>query len=321
MSQIPLESSIPWLTAIEKMVKQKSYKPILLLSVIAEIEKGNIKENNISLTESITERFNAFYTEIGNDQALKKAHLPFYYLKSDLWTIHWKTGASKKSPSSDHGAKNQIDYVSFNPGFFEPLKNQQIRNIIKERLFLKAEEDIRQKDPFKNELFKPPKDIPEIIERNFGKAPSIIEEGDLFDSDQLTLDFAQEKLLQDFLVARWEDIPEFHERNLQIFQGISVGVEYNTETAGRIDILAEHTNHNSFTVIELKKGLGEERHLGQLLRYMGWVRTKLSEGKDVFGLLIASKFRESMQYAIQELQTVSLMEYELQFRLLPVKFL
>ena len=52
------------------MVKQKSYKPILLLSVIAELEQGNIKENNVPLTESITERFNAFYTEIGKEKAV-----------------------------------------------------------------------------------------------------------------------------------------------------------------------------------------------------------------------------------------------------------
>ncbi len=321
MSVNPVENSISWLATIEKMVKQKSYKPILLLSVIAELEQGNINENNIPLTESITERFNAFYKGIGNEQAQKKAHLPYYYLKTDIWSIHWKPGASQKCPSSDRGAKNQIDYVSFKPGFFEPLKNQQIRNIIKERLFLKAEEDIRQKDPFKNELFIPPKNIPEIIEKNFGKTLSDIEEESQFDTDQLTLDFAQEKLLQEFLVKRWNDIPEFRERDLQIFRGANIGVEYNTETAGRIDILAEDRNSRDLTVIELKRGLGGERHLGQLLRYMGWVRTKLSEGKNVFGLLIASKFKESVQYAIQELQTVSLMEYELKFRLLPIKFL
>ena len=321
MSLNSLEQSLPWFTAIEKMVKQKSYKPILLLSVIAELELGNIKENNIPLTESITERFNAFYKEIGNEQAVKKAHLPYYYLKTDLWSIHWKSGASQKCPSSDRGARNQIDSVSFKPGFFEPLKNQQIRNIIKERLFLKAEEDIRQKDPFKNEFFTPPRNISGIIEKNFGKLPPIIEEEHKFVTDSLTLEFVEEKLMQKFLVTRWDDIPEFSERNLQIFRGADIGVEYNTETAGRIDILAEDKNHRNFTVIELKRGLGGERHLGQLLRYMGWVRTKISEGKNVFGLLIASKFKESIQYAIQELQTVSLMEYELQFQLLPVKFL
>jgi len=321
MSLNSLEQSLPWFTAIEKMVKQKSYKPILLLSVIAELEQGNIKENNITLTESITERFNAFYKEIGNENAVKKAHLPYYYLKTDLWSINWKSGASQKCPSSDRGARNQIDSVSFKHGFFEPLKNQQIRNIIKERLFFKAEEDIRQKDHIKNEFLTPPKNISEVIENNFGKLPPIIEEERKFVTDSLTLDFAEEKVMQKFLVARWDDIPEFRERNLQIFRGADIGVEYNTETAGRIDILAEDKNHRNFTVIELKRGLGGERHLGQLLRYMGWVRTKISEGKNVFGLLIASKFKESIQYAIQELQTVSLMEYELQFRLLPVKFL
>lgn len=320
MSQNLLEYSIPWLTTIEKMVKQKSYKPILLLSVIAELEQGNIKENNIPLTESITERFNDFYKEIGNEQGVKKAHLPYYYLKTNLWSIHWRSGASQKCPSSDQGARNQIAYVSFNLGFFESLKEQKNRHLIKERLFLKAEEDIRQKDPLKNESFIPPKNVPDVIEKHFGKITPVIDEERIFETDSLTLEFAQENLLQEFLIARWDDIREFRERDLQIYGGSEIGVEYNTQAVGRIDILAEDNKNKNLTVIELKRGLGGEQHLGQLLRYMGWVRTKLSEGKDVFGLLIASKFKESMRYVIQELQTVSLMEYELHFRLNPVKF-
>ena len=206
--------------------------------------------------------------------------------------------------------------ASFKPGYFELLQEVKTRNLIKERLFLKAEEDIRQKDPFKNESFVPPKNILQVIEKHFGKVPPTSEDDQKFDS--LTLEFAQEKLLQEFIVNRWDEIPEFHNKNLQIYGGSNIGVEYNTQTVGRIDILAEEKDRQNFTVIELKKGLGGDRHLGQLLRYMGWVRSQLSEGRAVFGLLIASKFKESTRYAIQELQTISLMEYELLFQLHPI---
>ncbi|MFW9995361.1 MAG: hypothetical protein ACFFD4_25210 [Candidatus Odinarchaeota archaeon] len=35
------EDPLPWLTTIERMGKQKSYKSVLLLSVIARIEEGH----------------------------------------------------------------------------------------------------------------------------------------------------------------------------------------------------------------------------------------------------------------------------------------
>lgn len=286
---------------------------------MAELEQGSITENNLSLTEAIVNRFNNFYEEINNKQGVNKAHLPFYYLSTDLWNIHWKSRASQKCPSSDRGARNTIDYISFKPGFFEPLTDPQIRNLIKERLFLKAEEDIRQKDPVKNTSFIPPPNIPDLLEEHFGKIKTPIISEDQPDIESLTLDFAQEKLLQNFIVERWEEILEIRERELQIFGGLETGVEYDTRTAGKIDILAEDRRRKAFTVIELKRGVSGDRHLGQLLRYMGWVRTKLANGKAVFGLLIASKFQDSICFAIQGLHTVSLLEYQLHFQLSSVK--
>ena len=83
---------LPWLITIEKMVKQRSYKPILLLSIIVEIELGTITKNQINLTDSIVERFNNFYEEIGNHQALNMAYLPFYHLERDIWDLKWENG-------------------------------------------------------------------------------------------------------------------------------------------------------------------------------------------------------------------------------------
>ncbi|MFW9996880.1 MAG: endonuclease NucS domain-containing protein [Candidatus Odinarchaeota archaeon] len=315
------EEPLPWLTAIEKMGKQKSYKPILLLSVIAEIETGSISENQIPLTDSLVQRFNTFYGDAGNDQALDKSFLPYYYLQSDVWDIHWEASGPEKCPSSNSGTRKRIKHVTFKPGLFELLKERSTREAIKERLFLKAEEDIKVLDTRGNEAFRPPGNIVELLEKNFGKVTLEVEmEPTVATKDTVSLEFAQEKLLKEFLVNRWNEIPEFRAKKLQIYGGVDLGVEYDTGTAGKIDILAENSKNRNLTVIELKRGKSGERHLGQLLRYMGWVRGKLAGEKDVYGMLIASGFQESIRYAIGELKAVSLMEYELLFRLHPVSF-
>jgi predicted house-cleaning noncanonical NTP pyrophosphatase (MazG superfamily) len=305
------EEVLPWLTTIEKMGKQKSYKPILLLSIIAEIESGNITENKIPLTDPLVERFNSFYENINNQQALNKAYLPYYHLKTDVWDIRWHSSESK-IPSSISGAGKLIKHVTFKQGFFDLLNKQSTRELIKERLFLKAEEDIRLKDPRKNEAFTPPRNIARHLDSNFGTVEIPSEPDSLIPREEsVVLEFAQEKLLKESLVDHWNEIPEFRERNLQIYGGPTKGVEYDAGTAGRIDILAENEATSDLTVIELKRGKSGEQHLGQLLRYMGWVRSKLSLENDVYGLLIASGFRESVRFAIRELRKVGLMEYDL----------
>ncbi len=94
--------------------------------------------------------------------------------------------------------------------------------------------------------------------------------------ESLVLEFAREELLKDFLINRWIEIPEFKRRNLHIHGGLETGVEYDTGIAGRIDILPENDMINAITIIDLKRGISGERHLEQLLRYMGWIRSKLS---------------------------------------------
>ncbi len=316
-----LNRALPWLTIIEKMGRQKSYKPILLLSVIAEIETGFMTENSISLTESVLRRFIDFYKEIGNKKGEDQAWLPYYYLKRDVWNLQWRNDSPRKRPSTNRAVIKHIKSASFKGSLFELLKDESIRDLVKERLYLKAEEDIRLKDPRNNETFNPPSNIASILVKHFGQIIVLPKETHIpTSSDPITLNFAQEKLLQEFLANRWEEIQEFRSRNLQIFGGPDIGIEYDTKSAGRIDILAEDKFSKDLTVIELKRGISGEQHLGQLLRYMGWARTKLAGQKKVFGLLIASGFQESIKFAIKELKTVSLMEYDLIFKLHQPRF-
>lgn len=54
--------------------------------------------------------------------------------------------------------------------------------------------------------------------------------------------------------------------------------------------------------------------MGQLSRYMGWVKLNLAKGKHVHGVIVAREMDENLQYAAVAVPNVSLLEYEISFR-------
>jgi len=122
--------------------------------------------------------------------------------------------------------------------------------------------------------------------------------------------FALESQLRDFIAENLSLI----DSNLSLFvsdDGI-VGVEYRTEV-GSIDILAQNKN-DEFVVIELKLSRGADAALGQLQRYMGWVKKNLSEDSTpVYGIIIAKSISDKLKYAVSVAQNISLFEYIMRF--------
>jgi hypothetical protein len=97
--------------------------------------------------------------------------------------------------------------------------------------------------------------------------------------------------------------------------GEEVGYEYVCEV-GRIDLLARHRKRSEWLVIELKRNQSSDTTVGQVLRYMGWVRRQLAKpGDKVRGLIIAHQADSSIQYALDSAPDVALNLYEVEFRL------
>lgn len=123
--------------------------------------------------------------------------------------------------------------------------------------------------------------------------------------------FALEKDLQNFLVRNLHRL----EPGLKLHQseGLS-GIEYNA--GGRfIDILAVDTN-GAFVVIELKVSKGYDRVIGQLLRYMGWLETNLTDGQAVRGMIVCSEITQDLILATNHIaDRVALFEYNLTFNI------
>lgn len=120
-------------------------------------------------------------------------------------------------------------------------------------------------------------------------------------------EFAYEHDLRDYLARNLHVI----EPSLKLYteEGIT-GVEF--PVGGRyIDILAvDHAG--SYVVIELKVSKGYDRVVGQLLRYVSWIKKNHAEpGQGVRGIIIAKQISEDLRLACSELPSISLYEYSL----------
>lgn len=144
------------------------------------------------------------------------------------------------------------------------------------------------------------------------EAPGV--EDDAAPSEADLAAFAMEAQLRDFIVENISRIPVGGAR-VQLFRDAEGrdGREYPTDV-GPIDILAVNDT-GDFFVFELKLDRGPDRALGQLARYMGWVKIHLAKNRDVRGVVVARSIDEKLKYAACVMPNVVLLEYEVEFRL------
>ncbi len=133
----------------------------------------------------------------------------------------------------------------------------------------------------------------------------------LADSKESTIEFAYESILRDYCAQHLTVI----ESGLSLYQKDGgTGIEF--PASGRfIDILAIDSS-DGLVVFEFKLSRGHERVVGQLLRYMGWVRQHLATAEQrVRGVIIARQVTEDLRLATAGQPNIKLMEYELSINL------
>lgn len=99
--------------------------------------------------------------------------------------------------------------------------------------------------------------------------------------------FAMEKHLEDFLVKNWAQTELGKDYDIYTEDGEPVGQQYPTDT-GPMDLLAVKKDKSELLMVELKKGKASDVVVGQVLRYMGFVKEDLAEPhQSVHGAIIA----------------------------------
>ena len=127
--------------------------------------------------------------------------------------------------------------------------------------------------------------------------------------------FALERHLEDFLVENWNNTELA--KNYNIYEDDEVfGQQFQTDT-GPIDILAISKDKKELLVIELKKGKASDTVVGQIQRYMGYIKNEfLEEGQTVKGVIIALEGSIKIQRALSVTKDIEFYRYKVNFELI-----
>tara|TARA_X000000950_G_scaffold154734_1_gene189835 strand:- start:1231 stop:2160 length:930 start_codon:yes stop_codon:yes gene_type:complete len=109
--------------------------------------------------------------------------------------------------------------------------------------------------------------------------------------------FYMENQLEDFIISNWKNTELGKKYDLIYEEGELKSKQYRTEI-GIIDILAFDNKNNCHVVIELKRNQTSDDTVGQLMRYMGWVKRHLKD-ENVKGIIIAGKYDKKLDYALE----------------------
>jgi hypothetical protein len=130
--------------------------------------------------------------------------------------------------------------------------------------------------------------------------------------------FPLEKYLEEFMVSNWDKTVLGKTLSLHAEDEESA-TQYPT-SVGPIDILARDKTTHDWVVIELKRGKSSDAVVGQLLRYMGWVKKhKAGDGEKVRGVIITSTPDDRIKYAMLVSDGISFYTYKVSFDLVEEK--
>jgi restriction system protein len=128
-------------------------------------------------------------------------------------------------------------------------------------------------------------------------------------------EFALEKHLEDFLVKNWKQTDLGRTYDIYEEEGELVGQQYPSDT-GPIDILAVSKDKKELLVVELKKGRVSDVVVGQIQRYMGFVKEELAEpGQIVKGVIIGSDDDLRIKRALSVTNNIEFFKYQISFKL------
>lgn len=144
------------------------------------------------------------------------------------------------------------------------------------------------------------------------KPPTIISTDSTVENPSV---FALEKHLEDFLVQNWKQTELGKEYEIFEEDGEIVGQQYPSDT-GPIDILAISKDRKTLLVVELKKGRVSDNVVGQIQRYMGFVKEDLAEkDQQVKGVIIGLDDDVRIRRALSVTNNIEFYRYKVNFQL------
>lgn len=157
-------------------------------------------------------------------------------------------------------------------------------------------------------------DIKQLL-GNVGEPAAIAAASMVNTSGESAAAFALEKHLEEYLVKNWETTSLGEHYDIYHDDENGIAQQFKTDT-GYIDILAVSKDKQTLLVVELKKGDATDSAVGQVLRYMGYVKSQLAEeGQQVRGAIIAASDDLRIKRALEVVDSVDFYRYELKFKI------
>ena len=125
--------------------------------------------------------------------------------------------------------------------------------------------------------------------------------------------FYMESQLENFIIQNWDESEFGKKYDLIYDEGELKSQQYQTDI-GMIDILAKDKADGTFVVIELKRNQTSDDTVGQVTRYMGWIKEKKG-ANNVKGIIVAGKYDEKLYYAQKVVKNIEVFLYEVNFKL------
>ena len=129
---------------------------------------------------------------------------------------------------------------------------------------------------------------------------------------EASAEFALESHLEEFLDKNW-DLVNFGAVLERYQLGDQSGRQF---PAGpwSIDFLCRDKSTDEFVIVELKRGKTSDTVVGQISRYMGWVRENLAKpGQNVRGIIIAKEVDDALRFSSKALPGLSVFTYHVDF--------
>jgi hypothetical protein len=128
-----------------------------------------------------------------------------------------------------------------------------------------------------------------------------------------------ESRLEQFIEANLEKIGrEKFGRNLALFQDEEGNGRQYTTPVGRIDLLTYDKPGKTWVVFELKRDNAGDSVVGQILRYVEWVKAnRAAADEQVYGVIVAAGQDKGLEYSLRALPNVQLYTYTISFDLKP----
>jgi hypothetical protein len=149
-------------------------------------------------------------------------------------------------------------------------------------------------------------------------SPEIIETISQILQERKDMEFVLEKYLEEFIEGNFDKI-DFGPK-LELYEDEdNRGRQYPTHVVGNIDLLAIDRDNEKFVVVELKKGRSSDQVVGQILRYMGWVKENLTvddyKKYGVRGIIISKEKDDNLEYALKIVPNLNVYLYSVSFTL------